>query len=116
MKIVVIGGIGTIGKAVVESLRNDHEVISVGYRDGDYKVDLGLKESIQSIFNDIVEIDGVISTAGLAKFGSLEDQSDSDIQLALDNKLMGQVNLVRVGMKYIKQNGFILLTSGILAK
>lgn len=116
MKIIVIGGTGTIGKAVVESLKNEHEVMVIGYRDGDYSLDLGSKESIQSMFNDITDIDGVISTAGLANFGSLDGQSDSDIQLALNNKLMGQVNLVRVGMKHIKSNGFIILTSGTLAQ
>ncbi len=116
MKIVVVGGTGTIGRAVVETLREEHDLIVVGYRDGDFTVDLGSKESIRKMFNDIAEIDGVISTAGVANFGPLDGQSDEDIRLALDNKLMGQVNLVRVGMKHLQPNGFIMLTSGVLAQ
>ena len=35
MKIIVIGGTGTIGKAVVKELAQRHEVIAAEYKDGD---------------------------------------------------------------------------------
>ena len=115
MKIIVIGGTGTIGKAVVKSLKNEHEVLAFGHKDAGFQVDLGSKESIEHMFADIPNIDGVISTAGLAKFGPLASQSDTDYNLALNNKLMGQVNLVRIGMHNVNSNGCIILTSGMLA-
>src|SRR4051812_19750881 len=45
-----------------------------------------------------------------------QELSDDDFQLSLSNKLMGQVNLVRVGLRYINENGSFTLTSGVLAR
>jgi NAD(P)-dependent dehydrogenase (short-subunit alcohol dehydrogenase family) len=116
MKILVIGATGTIGKKVVALLQeNDHEVISAGHKDGDVKVDLGSKESIAEMFQQIGQVDAVISTAGVANFAALSDLSDADFELALNNKLMGQVNLVRLGSEYVADGGSIVLTSGMLA-
>ena len=36
--------------------------------------------------------------------------------LGLTNKLMGRVNVVRVGRRYIKDNGSFTLTSGVLSQ
>jgi NAD(P)-dependent dehydrogenase (short-subunit alcohol dehydrogenase family) len=116
MKILVIGATGTIGKKVVATLQeNDHEVISAGHKDGDVKVDLGSKESIAEMFQQIGQVDAVISTAGVANFAALSDLSDADFELALNNKLMGQVNLVRLSSEYVSDGGSIVLTSGLLA-
>jgi|TARA_B100001079_G_scaffold26378_2_gene20139 uncharacterized protein YbjT (DUF2867 family) len=37
MKVIVIGGTGTTGKAVIKLLKKDHDVTKVGYRDGDQR-------------------------------------------------------------------------------
>lgn len=116
MKILVIGATGTIGKAVAAALKNENEVIAAGYRDGDVTVDLGSAESIRTMFEQVGNVDAVVSTAGLAQFGPLATQTDEDYQLALNNKLMGQVNLVRIGQDYINAGGSITLTSGILSR
>ena len=116
MKILVIGATGTIGKAVVEALKqNNHEVVSAGYKNGDVTVDLGSRDSISAMFQQLGQLDAVISTAGVAGFAALEDLLDSDFELALNNKLMGQVNLVRLGAAHISEGGSITLTSGMLA-
>ncbi|MEC0305103.1 short chain dehydrogenase, partial [Terribacillus saccharophilus] len=39
MKIIVIGATGTIGNAVVNKLKEHHEVIKVGSKSGDYQLD-----------------------------------------------------------------------------
>jgi len=116
MKILVIGATGTIGKAVAAALNNNHEVIAAGYSDGDVTVDLGSAESIRAMFEQVGKVDAVISTAGQANFGPLATKTDADYQLALNNKLMGQVNLVRIGQDYINAGGSITLTSGILSR
>lgn len=116
MKVLVIGATGTIGKAVVELLQKDHDVIKVGSRNGDYKVDLSSRESIQSLFDQVGKVEAVISTTGLANFGKFDELMDADYALALNNKLMGQVNLVRIGKNFLNQGGSITLTSGLLAK
>ena len=115
MKIIVIGASGTIGKGIVEVLSSDHEIIKVGHREGDFQVDISSKTSIEILFQGVGSFDAVISAAGMAKFGSLDEQPDEDYQLAVSNKLMGQVNLVRVGRKYINDNGSFTLTSGMLS-
>ncbi|MCO4758734.1 MAG: short chain dehydrogenase [Oceanospirillaceae bacterium] len=116
MKILVIGATGTIGKAVADRLSNQHEVIAAGYRDGDVTVDLGNTDSIKGMFEKTGPVDAVISTAGLANFGPLSEQSDADYTLALSNKLMGQINLIRIGRDFVNNHGSITLTSGILSR
>lgn len=116
MKILLIGASGTIGKAVAQNLSLQHDVISANYSGGDVQVDLGNVESIKAMFAAVGSVDAIISTAGLANFGALNDMTDTDYQLALQNKLMGQVNLVRLGKEMINQGGSITLTSGILSR
>ncbi|TLX74618.1 short chain dehydrogenase [Labilibacter sediminis] len=112
MKIIVVGGTGIIGKAVVEELRKEHEVIAVGHNDGDYQMDIENKADIEKMFEDFKDIDGVISTTGMANAAPLYQMSDEDLDLALNNKLKGQVNLVRVALNHVKEGGFITLTTG----
>jgi NAD(P)-dependent dehydrogenase (short-subunit alcohol dehydrogenase family) len=118
MRIIVIGATGTIGKAVVEALRGKHDVVQVGHESGsgDYQVDLADKGSIERLYEAVAPFDAVVSAAGLAKFGALDGLSDADFQFSLSNKLMGQVNLVRVGMTQIRDNGSFTLTSGVLSQ
>ena len=116
MKILLIGASGTIGKAVTKRLANNDEIIAAGYSNADVIVDLGSAESIKKMFEQVGQVDAVISTAGVANFGSFDQLSDDEYQLALNNKLMGQVNLVRLGRAYISNGGSITLTSGVLSR
>jgi NAD(P)-dependent dehydrogenase (short-subunit alcohol dehydrogenase family) len=116
MRIIVIGATGTIGKALVEALRGKHDVVQVGHESGDYQVDLADKGSIERLYEAVAPFDAVVSAAGLAKFGAQDGLSDADFQFSLSNKLMGQVNLVRVGMTQIRDNGSFTLTSGVLSQ
>lgn len=68
MKILLIGGTGTIGKSVVEKLKSNHEIIIASKSNGDYIVDLTSSKSIEQMYQDIPGIDAVISTAGAAHF------------------------------------------------
>ena len=115
MKILVIGATGTIGKAVVELLEKENDVIKASYSKGDYLVDISSKQSIQSLFDKVGKVDAVISTTGIAGFGIFNDLTDDDYELGLSNKLMGQVNLVRIGKNYVSEGGSITVTSGMLA-
>lgn len=116
MKIVLIGATGTIGKAVAERLSVVHEVLRVGHRGGDLQVDLGSKASIQALFETVGQVDAVVSAGGEAGFGKFAELSDQDFEHALANKLMGQVNLVRIGRDYISDRGSFTLTAGVMAR
>ena len=115
MKIIVIGATGTIGKAVAAALEPRHEVVRVGYNSGDFTVDIGEVDSINALFQAVGRFDALVSTAGAARFGTLDDLSESDFLLGLNNKLMGQINLVRLGRGHVNDNGSFTLTSGVLS-
>lgn len=117
MKILVIGGTGLIGSAVVSLLKEKHadaEVISAGFNNGDVQVDISSEDSIKQMYEKIGNLDAVVMTTGKVKFAAFSDLSSSDYSLGLDNKLMGQVNVVRIGLDYINDGGSFTLTSGIL--
>jgi len=114
MKIIVIGGTGTIGKAIVEELSPRNEVISVGYKNGDIQVDIASKKSIDAMYKKINNIDAVVLATGKVHFGTLTEMGENDYEIGLANKLMGQVNVVLAGLHHINDNGSFTLTSGIL--
>ena len=116
MKIILIGASGTIGQAVTQALIACHQVVPVGHTHGAYQVDLASPESIQQLFAAVAPFDAVVSAAGMARFGPLETLTEADFQLSLANKLMGQVNLVRLGLRSMQDGGSFTLTSGVLAQ
>ncbi|ALA58670.1 short chain dehydrogenase [Nitrospira moscoviensis] len=116
MRVVVIGATGTIGKAVVQQLAGRHEVVNVGHNSGEFRVDIASAGSIKALFDKLGPVDAVVSTAGSAVFKSFEELTDADYALGLANKLMGQVNLVRLGYRSIRDGGSFTLTSGVLSR
>jgi NAD(P)-dependent dehydrogenase (short-subunit alcohol dehydrogenase family) len=116
MKVIVVGATGTIGSAVVQAIGSSHEVIPVSFSKSLIKVDIADRASITNMFKTTGQADAVICAAGLAKFGPMASLTDEDFALGLDNKLMGQVNLVRLGVEYVNDNGSFTLTSGILSR
>ncbi|HPF52786.1 MAG TPA: short chain dehydrogenase [Draconibacterium sp.] len=116
MKILIVGGAsGTIGKTVAQHLAKKHEVITAGRTSGDLQVDITDINSIRSLFEQAGELDAVVSCAGAAKWAPFEEMSKEDFYIGINSKLMGQVNLVRVGKEFVKTGGSFTLTTGILA-
>lgn len=116
MRILLVGGTGTIGSAVAERLSGDHDVVVAGHTTGEVQVDLAESASIDRLYEATGPIDAVVSCAGEAAFGSLEELGDDDFALSLSNKLMGQVNLVRRGLNAVNEQGVFTLTSGVLSQ
>ncbi len=115
MKILVIGGNGSIGKYVVELLRENHEVIIGGRTQGDVLIDIAEIDSIRSAFKSLGLVDAIVCIAGEARWDDFDDLSEEDYYIGIKSKLMGQVNVVRVGKDYIIPGGSITLSTGILA-
>ncbi|KTD31360.1 short chain dehydrogenase [Legionella israelensis] len=114
MKVIIIGGTGTIGQAVAAELKGRHEIILAGHHSGDIRVDISDKNSIEKMYKKIKDIDAVVMTVGKVHFASFEDMHQEHYEIGLKNKLMGQVNVVLQGRHILKQHGSFTLTSGIL--
>lgn len=115
MKIIVIGASGLIGTAVCEALSGRHQVIRVSRKSGDFQADITSMESLEHMFAAAAPFDAVVSCAGTGAFKALPELNDTDFEFSLKSKLMGQVNVVRVGMKHIADGGSFTLTSGVLS-
>jgi NAD(P)-dependent dehydrogenase (short-subunit alcohol dehydrogenase family) len=115
MRVLVIGGSGTIGEAVVKALHG-HEVLSAHRGRGDLRVDITSADSIRQMFAQAGRVDAVVSCAGGGAWKPLDQLSDDDFEMSLHYKLMGQVNLVRYGAEHVADGGSITLTSGVLSQ
>jgi NAD(P)-dependent dehydrogenase (short-subunit alcohol dehydrogenase family) len=112
---MVVGATGTIGSAIADHLEQRHDVVRVGNSSGDHQVDLSDRGSIEDLYTSVGPLDAVVSAAGIARFGSLEALTDEDFAFSIENKLMGNVNLVRVGMASVREGGSFTLTTGTLS-
>jgi NAD(P)-dependent dehydrogenase (short-subunit alcohol dehydrogenase family) len=115
MKLLIIGGKGTIGKKVSAHFSRTHEIIIAGRTSGDVTVDIADSKSIKAMFESIGIIDAILCLAGEAKWAPFDSLTEDDYYIGLRSKLMGQVNLVRIGQDYLNTGGSITLTTGILA-
>ena len=116
MRILVIGGTGTIGKEIVAALAPEHEVLAAAHRNGELTVDITDNASIRALYERVGKVDAVVSAAGSARFVPLAELADDDFAFSLGHKLMGQVNLVRLGFDHVADGGSFTLTSGLLAR
>ncbi len=115
MKILLIGGTGTIGSVVANKLKNNHELITVGHSSGDLQTDITDPQAIKSLFEKVGNIDGVIVTTGSAPMKPLDELSNADFLEGVKSKMMGQINVALTALDYLNEGGSITLTTGILS-
>jgi NAD(P)-dependent dehydrogenase (short-subunit alcohol dehydrogenase family) len=116
MKLLIIGATGTIGHPIAMALAPRHEVVTVSRHSEPLRVDISSSESVRALFAAAGPIDGVISATGAARFKPLAQLGDEDFAFSLQNKLMGQVNVVREALQRVRDGGVIIVTSGILSR
>ena len=115
MKILVVGGHGTIGKAVVAKLINaKHEVITAGRKSGDKQVDLTSVESIQQLFAELGNVDHIVNVSGAATFAPIDQLTPESNLISVYGKLLGQINLALIGQHSLNPFGSITLTTGVM--
>jgi NAD(P)-dependent dehydrogenase (short-subunit alcohol dehydrogenase family) len=107
-RVLVIGSTGLLGSAIVNALKPSMEVIEASRSSKSHPVDI-------SLFMGVGKVDAIICTAGVAHFRGFHEATDADWSFALANKLMGQVNVVRLGAEILNQHGCIMLTTGVLS-
>ncbi|MEL6975093.1 MAG: short chain dehydrogenase [Bacteroidota bacterium] len=115
MKILIVGGNGTIGKKVSAYFKESDEVVIAGRTQGDVLVDIADSQGIAKMFTQIGPVDAIVCIAGEAKWDAFQNLSEEDYYVGVRSKLMGQVNLVRLGLEYLNKGGSITLSTGILA-
>ena len=116
MKILVIGASGTIGKAVVASLSARHEIIQATRTHTPLAVDIADKASIARLYDGLGKLDAVVCVGGSARSRPLLELSDEDFQFSFGNKLMGQLNLMRLGLDKLSDGGSFTFTTGIFSR
>ncbi|MCL9653695.1 short chain dehydrogenase [Pseudomonas protegens] len=115
MKILLIGANGTIGSAVDRELSQRHEVIRIGRSSGDFQVDISDAQSIRALFEKTGRFDALVCAAGNVTFAPLADMTAEHFSLGLQDKLMGQVNLLLIGREYANDGASFTFTTGILS-
>lgn len=115
MKILIVGGKGTIGKKVSNHLAKKNDIVIAGRTSGDVTVDITDSQSIEAMFASVGNVDAVACIAGDAKWAAFDSMTEEDFYIGLRSKLMGQVNLVRIGQNYLNAGGSFTLSTGILA-
>ncbi|MBT8271084.1 MAG: sugar nucleotide-binding protein, partial [Bacteroidia bacterium] len=73
MKILIIGGQGTIGSKVKARLALTHDVISAGRSSGDITVDFSNSQSISQMFDSMGKVDAIVAIAGEAKWDKFDN-------------------------------------------
>lgn len=116
MKVIVIGGNGTVGRAVVEELGQRHDVISVGQSSGELRIDMTRPESVLEFFRKTGPVDAVVVAAGKLHFGPLTELTSGQLAIGLQDKLMGQINIALEAQRHLSDGGSITLTSGIVSE
>lgn len=115
MKILLVGATGTVGRAVAARLSKDHEVTGVS-RSSSPGVDVEDPASIERLFEEVGEVDAVVSTLGHAPFKPFSELTREDYTAAFTGKTLCQIDLVRIGSRYLRDGGSVTLTTGVLSR
>lgn len=113
--VILIGANGKMGQAALTGL-GKHRVITAS-RSGegcDYKVDITSEESIRALYQAVGGFDAVVNTVGFCEYEMFIDMTEQQWMTTVMSKMMGQINLVRIGQEYIADAGSFTLISGIL--
>jgi NAD(P)-dependent dehydrogenase (short-subunit alcohol dehydrogenase family) len=113
VRVIVIGGTGTIGSAVVAALRDRYEVIAAS-RSGTPHVDLGDRRTIARLLGRLNDADAVVCCAANAPLASISVLSDEDFVASIAPKLLGQVAVAIHAAAHLRDGGSITLTSGAI--
>lgn len=116
MRILVVGGEGTVGQAAISDLKKRHEIVTAGRSSGDIKVDVMDEASVVAMFAKLKSVDAVVACTGHSYFGPVATMTPTQFFDGFKDKVMGQVNLVLLGMAHVTDGGSFTLTSGILSR
>jgi NAD(P)-dependent dehydrogenase (short-subunit alcohol dehydrogenase family) len=115
-RVLVIGSSGLLGSHLVRALRGNADVVEASFGRAAHKVDIADPASLRRLFEAAGPVDAIACTAGMVRFVPWAQASDDDWAHGVANKLLGQVNVVRLGAPFVRDGGAITLTTGVLAQ
>jgi NAD(P)-dependent dehydrogenase (short-subunit alcohol dehydrogenase family) len=114
VRILVVGASGRLGQAVVAALADRHDVVEASRSSAHY-VDLRNSASIAGMYSSLGTVDAVACTAGKTPYAALTELTSDQWLAGVRDKLLGQVELVRLGIDHVSDGGSFTLVSGILS-
>jgi len=113
MKALVIGGSGTVGRAVAAELAQRHEIASAGREHGEQRVDITNDDSVEALFKMVGPLDAIVVAAGGVFFGPLATMRPADLNIGLQGNPLGQARVTLLGQHLLRDGGSLTLTEGI---
>jgi NAD(P)-dependent dehydrogenase (short-subunit alcohol dehydrogenase family) len=113
MRVLVVGASGVLGQSVVAAL-DGHEIVAAS-RAGRHRVDVKDPASIAALYAEVGTVDAVVCAAGVTPFNVFPSLALADYRAGLEDKLLGQIELVRQGVNHVADGGSFTLVSGVLS-
>lgn len=114
-KILVVGATGVVGQAVADTLAEGHEVVRSSRTEGE-RADMSDPASVRALFERVGPVDAVVCCAGAVPFKPLPELTAEDYRAGLEDKVLGQINLVTEGLRHVRDGGSFALITGVLAR
>ncbi|WP_055448928.1 short chain dehydrogenase [Lacinutrix mariniflava] len=113
--IILIGANGKMGQAALTGL-GKHKVITAGRSvdNYDFQVDITSEVSLRKLYEDVDHFDAVVNTVGVCEYANFTEMTEEQWMSTILSKMMGQINIVRIGQEYIADKGSFTLITGIL--
>ena len=113
--IILIGANGKMGQAALTGL-GKHKIITAGRSANsyDFQVDITSEASLRKLYEDVGHFDAVVNTVGVCEYANFTEMTEEQWMSTILSKMMGQINIVRIGQEYIADKGSFTLITGIL--
>jgi len=118
VRVLHVGATGHVGEAVAAALRDrGHEVVAAHRSSADHPVDITDADSVQRLYQQVGPgLDAVVCTAGTTPYAPWDELGREQLLAGLGSKFLGQVEVVRQGVEFVREGGSFTLTSGILGR
>jgi NAD(P)-dependent dehydrogenase (short-subunit alcohol dehydrogenase family) len=115
MKILLVGATGTLGRSVLEVLRDrGHQVVTASRKGSDHTVDILDPDSIGALYRAVGPVDALASAAGPVPWPPLAELTHQQVLDGLAGKVVSQVELVRQGQATVA--GSFTLITGVTSR
>jgi NAD(P)-dependent dehydrogenase (short-subunit alcohol dehydrogenase family) len=118
VRVLHVGATGHVGDPVGAALRDrGHEVIAAHRGSAEHPVDITDPDSVAAMFQGAGPgLDAVVCTAGSTPYAPWAELGREQLLAGLSSKFLGQVEVVRQGVEFVREGGSFTLTSGILGR